>query len=114
MDRRSFIKKAGIATGAAAATTTLAAPAIAQERIEVVERTLADLKFAETPRILVLNKIDLLSELEIRMLMQSLDAIAVSAHERIGFEELLLTLQDGLATSFRGLDPGSFTADAVS
>ncbi len=34
MDRRSFIKKAGVATGAAAATT-LAAPAIAQERIEV-------------------------------------------------------------------------------
>jgi len=36
MDRRSFIKKAGIATGAAAATTTLAAPAIAQERVEMV------------------------------------------------------------------------------
>ena len=35
MDRRSFIKKAGVATGAAAATT-LAAPAIAQERVEMV------------------------------------------------------------------------------
>ena len=34
MDRRSFITKAGVATGAAAATT-LAAPAIAQERVEV-------------------------------------------------------------------------------
>jgi TRAP-type mannitol/chloroaromatic compound transport system substrate-binding protein len=34
MDRRKFIKNAGLATGAAAATT-LAAPAIAQERIEV-------------------------------------------------------------------------------
>lgn len=35
MDRRKFIKNAGLATGAAAAST-LAAPAIAQERIEVV------------------------------------------------------------------------------
>lgn len=35
MDRRSFIKGAGIATGAAAATT-LAAPAIAQKRLEMV------------------------------------------------------------------------------
>ena len=34
MDRRSFITKAGVATGAAAATT-LAAPAIAQERVEI-------------------------------------------------------------------------------
>ena len=34
MDRRSFITKAGVATGAAAATT-LAAPAIAQERVEL-------------------------------------------------------------------------------
>jgi len=34
MDRRSFITKAGVATGAAAATT-LAAPAIAQERVEM-------------------------------------------------------------------------------
>ena len=34
MDRRSFIKKAGVATSAAAATT-LAAPAIAQDRVEI-------------------------------------------------------------------------------
>ncbi len=36
MDRRSFITKAGIAAGAAAASTTLAAPAIAQGRKEMV------------------------------------------------------------------------------
>ena len=35
MDRRSFLKSAGVATTAAAATT-LAAPAVAQERIEMV------------------------------------------------------------------------------
>jgi TRAP-type mannitol/chloroaromatic compound transport system substrate-binding protein len=34
MDRRSFIKKAGLAGAGAAAASTLAAPAIAQERIE--------------------------------------------------------------------------------
>ena len=36
MDRRSFIKKAGVAAGASAAATTLAAPAIAQSRKEMV------------------------------------------------------------------------------
>ena len=35
MDRRSFLKSAGVATTAAAATT-LAAPAVAQERIDMV------------------------------------------------------------------------------
>lgn len=36
MDRRSFIKKAGIATAATAAASSLAAPAIAQKRKEMV------------------------------------------------------------------------------
>jgi len=36
MDRRSFIKKAGLGAGAAAATATLATPSIAQDRKEMV------------------------------------------------------------------------------
>jgi len=36
MDRRSFIKKAGIAAGATAAATTLATPALAQKRTDMV------------------------------------------------------------------------------
>ncbi len=36
MDRRSFIKKAGLVGGAAAASTTLAAPAVAQAKKEMV------------------------------------------------------------------------------
>ena len=36
MDRRKFIKSAGIATGAAAAATTLSAPAIAQAKKDMV------------------------------------------------------------------------------
>ena len=36
MDRRSFFKKAGVAAGASAAASTLAAPAIAQSRKEMV------------------------------------------------------------------------------
>jgi len=36
MDRRSFIKKAGLATTGAAAASALAAPAVAQERVEMV------------------------------------------------------------------------------
>jgi TRAP-type mannitol/chloroaromatic compound transport system substrate-binding protein len=36
MDRRSFIKKAGVATAATAAASTLAAPAIAQKRTDMV------------------------------------------------------------------------------
>ena len=35
MDRRSFIRKAGVGAGATAAATTLVAPAIAQQRIEM-------------------------------------------------------------------------------
>src|SRR5665811_435603 len=35
MDRRQFIKKAGITTAGAAAATTLAAPALAQSKIEM-------------------------------------------------------------------------------
>ena len=36
MDRRTFLKNSGLVAGAAAATTTIAAPAIAQKRIEMV------------------------------------------------------------------------------
>ena len=36
MDRRKFIKSAGIATGAAAVATTLSAPAIAQAKKDMV------------------------------------------------------------------------------
>ena len=36
MDRRSFIKKAGVAAGATAAATTLATPAIAQATKDLV------------------------------------------------------------------------------
>ena len=36
MDRRSFIKKAGLGVGGAAAATTLAAPAIAQSTTDMV------------------------------------------------------------------------------
>lgn len=83
-------------------------------QIEVVEHTLQDLGYGETSKILVLNKIDLLSPMEIKMLEQSLEALPISAHKGIGFERLLLSLQEELARGFRGLDPGSFTADVIS
>ena len=38
MDRRSFFKKAGVATAGAAGATTLAAPAIAQENPKITWR----------------------------------------------------------------------------
>lgn len=77
-------------------------------QIEVVEDTLATLGFGNTPRVLVLNKIDLLSELEVKTLVNTVDGIPVSAITREGFDPLILCLQEKLGETFSGQDPGRF------
>jgi GTP-binding protein HflX len=79
-----------------------------QHQIEVVTDTLAKLGFADKPRILVLNKTDLLSVPEVWSLANSLDALAVSAVTREGFPELIEEVQRKLQESFTGQDPGGF------
>ncbi|HQH25862.1 MAG TPA: GTPase HflX [Oligoflexia bacterium] len=80
-----------------------------RQQIEVVENTLLSLGFGETPRILVLNKCDLLSPLEVKMLENTIGGLPVSAVERSNFHILIERLQGLLGQSFRGRDPGRFT-----
>lgn len=77
-------------------------------QIEVVTETLQSLGYGEKPKILALNKCDLLSEPEVRSLRNSLDALAVSASTRLGFKELIGTIQAALIDTFQGQDPGGF------
>jgi GTP-binding protein HflX len=80
------------------------------EHISVVNATLADLGFADKPAMLVLNKVDLLSDIEIKTLTHAYpDSLAVSAADRSGFETLLRRAQEALQQSFQGRDPGRFT-----
>lgn len=80
-----------------------------KQQIEVVEETLTSLGFSETPRLLVFNKVDLLSEIEMKGLINMYHALPISALNRKGFEELLSRLQSELQRSFKGQDPGRFT-----
>ncbi len=82
----------------------------AKQQIEVVEKTLAEIGAAETPRVLVLNKVDQLSSVEQMSVVNALNGLPLSASKRTGFEPLLLEVQNLLAESFKGLDPGGFTS----
>jgi GTPase len=79
-----------------------------QEHIAVVTRTLDSLGFGKKPRILALNKIDLLSPIELSVISNAIGGILVSAVERINFEEVITTLQKHLSETFKGQDPGRF------
>ena len=80
-----------------------------KKQIEVVVDTLKSLDFGDKPRILVLNKKDLLSKLELKAIMHSIDGHPVSAVTREGLEELISILQEELRLVFEGQDPGRFT-----
>jgi 50S ribosomal subunit-associated GTPase HflX len=56
----------------------------------------------------VINKVDLLSELEAKSLVNTLGGLAVSALRRDGFQELIMRIQDELNRTFPGRDPGGF------
>ena len=77
-------------------------------QIDVVKETLESLGFAEKPRILVLNKTDLLSKPEVWSLTNSVGAIPVSSVTRDGFADLISEIQSRLLESFKGQDPGRF------
>ncbi len=80
-----------------------------KEQIAVVDQTLESLGFGDKPKLLVLNKIDLLSPLEVTSLLHSLGGLPVSAIDRQGFDELIAAIQEQLSQSFTGQDPGRFT-----
>ena len=76
---------------------------------EIVVKTLEDLDLSSKPSILVYNKIDLLSDIEVRSLVNNSNALGVSAEKRIGLAELISTLQKKLLQNHKLLDPGRFT-----
>jgi len=74
----------------------LSSPAVA-EQAETVEQVLADLGAAAKPRVVVLNKVDLLGPASRRRAVSALaerypGAVAISATSRTGFEPLLAAL----------------------
>lgn len=79
-----------------------------ESQIEVVENTLESLGVAEKPRVLVLNKVDRLNPLERSTLMRTSEGLPISAVSREGFPEIIRALQQSLAASFQGQDPGRF------
>ncbi len=79
-----------------------------EHKIETVERTLSGLGFEDKPRCLVLNKVDGLSSVEVRTLLRRFGGLPISALKRDGFEDLISRIQETLADSFDGADPGQF------
>jgi len=76
----------------------LSSPAVA-EQAETVEQVLADLGAAAKPRVVVLNKVDLLGPASRRRAVSALSerypgAVAISATSRTGFEPLLAALDE--------------------
>jgi len=67
-----------------------------EAKLEAVERLLTDLHLAEIPRLLVLNKTDLLEPHEVEALSRRFNAVAVSAAKRQGLAELIHAAEERL------------------
>jgi GTPase len=81
-----------------------------KNHVKVVNETLDSLGYTEKTRLLLLNKVDLLSPLEVLSLLNSFPgAIPVSATGRVGFEDLISQVHEELSKTFKGQDPGRFT-----
>ncbi|MDH3455036.1 MAG: GTPase HflX [Desulfuromonadales bacterium] len=65
-----------------------------EEQIRAVDRILQDLDLHEIHRILVFNKIDLIPAEEVAPFCRRFDAIAVSAHQRETFADLLREMEE--------------------
>lgn len=80
-----------------------------KRQIEIITETLDSLGFGDTPRILVLNKIDRLSALERHTVEHGTGGFPVSAVTRENLDTLIPIVQEQLQLSFTGQDPGRFT-----
>ncbi len=65
-------------------------------KLEAVQKILDDLHLADIPRLIVLNKADLVSPAESRALAVRYGAIPVSAVKRTGFPELIHAAEERL------------------
>lgn len=67
-----------------------------EDKKEAVEKLLEDLDLEEIPRLVVLNKVDLLSESQIETLVTRFQGVPVSAAKRRGMRELIAAAEDRL------------------
>ncbi len=72
-----------------------------ERKLEAVERLLDELELAEIPRLLVLNKTDLLAPAEVSALVRRLDGLPVSARARTGMAGLIAAAEARLGKSAR-------------
>lgn len=70
-----------------------------EEKKNAVEQLLEELDLAEIPRLLVLNKVDLLSEHEAVALAHRHEGITLSAAKRQGMKRLIRAAEEALGTS---------------
>ncbi|MCB0310448.1 MAG: GTPase HflX, partial [Bdellovibrionales bacterium] len=68
-------------------------------RMSAVENVLAEMDLLDVPRIIVANKIDLISEERQRELHHEYGALLVSAHKKIGLEKLRLSILSHLGAT---------------
>ena len=71
-------------------------------KAKAVERITAQLELQHFPRLVVLNKTDLLSDEEVLALVRRYDAVAVSAVRRKGLSELISRAEAMLSISLSG------------
>jgi GTP-binding protein HflX len=67
-----------------------------EQKLEAVESLLTELKLADSPRLRVLNKTDLLEPHEVEALARRFGAVAVSAVKRQGLAELIQAAEERL------------------
>jgi GTP-binding protein HflX len=67
-----------------------------ERKVEAVEALLADLELTEIPRLVVLNKVDLLDAETARGLASRFSGVAVSAEKRRGLDELIAAAEGRL------------------
>jgi GTP-binding protein HflX len=67
-----------------------------ERKVEAVEALLGDLELAEIPRLVVLNKVDLLDAETARGLASRFSGVAVSAEKRRGLDELIAAAEGRL------------------
>lgn len=70
-----------------------------EEKKAAVEKLLDDLDLAEIPRLLVLNKVDLLADHEVEALVHRYHGVAISASRRQGMKKLIRAAEEALGAA---------------
>lgn len=70
-----------------------------EQHIKVVNRVLADLEISDKPKILVLNKVDMLKREDFLKRKKGISGIAISAKDKVGLDKLIKSASDELYRS---------------